>query len=422
MISAKEFKERRNKVLEAMEDYSVAIMFCGVAKKRSEDEGYDFLGNRNFYYLTNIEQENSVLVLVKTGGNFKEYLFINEYNPVFEKWYGKRLTIEEATKLSGIDNCLYINALDAKLSTILDDNGNEKSLANNIYLDFDKEQKIKEGLFIEQYIDSLKANYSSKEFKDIYPILAKLRMVKSKAEIEEFKEAVSKTNIGIRNLIKALKPGLNEYQLYSLFYYTIQDYDFSELSFHTICASGVNATTLHYPNPRGKVNDGDLILFDLGSKNNGYCADISRTFPVNGKFNELQKKIYTIVLECNKMIITKVRPGVTLEELNNYAKDFLAEGCLKEGLIKSKEEISNYYFHHVSHYIGLDTHDISFSRNEPLKPGNIISDEPGLYFKELGIGVRIEDDILVTEEGSYNLSGNIIKEIPEIEKVMALRK
>ncbi len=422
MISANEFKERRNKVLEAMDDYSVAIMFCGVAKKRSEDEGYDFLGNRNFYYLTGIEQENSVLVLVKSAGNFKEYLFINEYNPVFEKWYGKRLTIEEATKVNIIDNCLYINALDAKLSTILDDNGDEKSLVNNIYLDFDSEQKIKEGLFIEQYIESLKANYSNKEFKNIYPILAKLRMVKSTNEIEEFKEAVSKTNIGIRNLMKALKPGLNEYQLYSLFYYTIQDYDFSELSFHTICASGVNATTLHYPNPTGKVNDGDLILFDLGSKNNGYCADISRTFPVNGKFNDLQKKIYSIVLGCNKMIIDKVRPGITLEELNNYAKDYLAEGCLKEGLIESKDEISNYYFHHVSHYIGLDTHDISFSRNEPLQPGNIISDEPGLYFKELGIGVRIEDDILVTEDGSYNLSGNIIKEIADIEKAMALRK
>lgn len=422
MISVSEFKERRNKLFEQIQDDSIVILFSGVPKKRSEDEDYEFLINRNFYYLTNIEQENSILLLLKNGGAYKEYLFVNENDPVKEKWYGKRLSLDEAKELSGVENLLYVDSFNSRLSLILDDNENATSSINNIYLDFDSEQKVGDGLFIENYIEGLKANYSNKNFINVYALLAKLRLIKSKQEIEEFKEAISKTNLGIRAIMKNVRPGMHEYQMSSLFYYTIQDFDHSELSFNTICASGVNATCLHYPNPKGLIHENDLLLLDLGSKNNGYCADISRTLPVSGKFTELQKKIYSIVLECNKMIITKVKPGISLKELNDYAKEFLAEECLKAKLINSKDEISKYYFHSVSHYIGLDTHDICISRTVPLEAGNIISDEPGLYFKEYGIGVRIEDDILVTEEGSYNLSGNIIKEISDIEKMMLFRK
>ena len=246
-------------------------------------------------------------------------------------------------------------------------------------------------------------------------------MVKSAGEIEEFKEAISKTNIGLQKIMKNLKGGIYEYQLSSLFYYTIQDYDYSELSFPTICASGVNATCLHYMTPLSKIDEKDLILFDLGSQNNFYCADISRTYPISGKFNPLQKTIYTIVLECNKLIIKSIKPGITIAELQQIAINFMAKECVKAGLMKEESEISKYYFHNISHHIGLDTHDPSL-RELPLVPGNIISDEPGLYFKELGIGVRIEDDILVTEDGSYNLSGQIIKEVADIEKAIALSR
>jgi Xaa-Pro aminopeptidase len=421
MIKTKEFTERRNKLFKEIEDNSVVVMYAGVAKKYSEDETLPYTANRNFYYLTNIEQEGSIYLLAKCDGILKEFLFISEYNEVNEKWTGKRLTSDEASKLSGIENVLGLDIFSAKLDMFISGKDKTYGFYTHLYLDLDSELKIGDDLYTVQLANSLSLNYTNIEIRNVYPILMKLRMVKSPQEIEEFKEAISKTNIGLKKIMMSLKPGMFEYQISSLFYYTIQSYDYSTLSFPTICASGVHATVLHYPTPVGRINDGECLQLDLGSKNNGYCADISRVYPVNGKFTELQKKIYNIVLGCNKAVITWIKPGVTIKELQEKTIDFLANGCLNAALIKNKEDIKNYYFHNISHHIGLDTHDIS-RRDLPLVAGNIISDEPGLYFKELGIGIRIEDDILVTEEGSYNLSGNIIKEISDIEKAMLFRK
>ena len=289
----------------------------------------------------------------------------------------------------------------------------------------DVEQKIAEdkdgeAVNIRIFKNNIELNYPYLQFKDIYRDIMLLRMVKSASEVEEFKGAVDKTNMGLKNIMKALKPGLFEYQLSALFYYTIQDYDKSELAFPTISSGGVNATCLHYTTSLEKIKDGDLVQLDLGAKNNGYCADISRVYPANGKFSPMQKLIYEIVLGCNKMVINTIKPGITIRELQEKVIEYLANHCLEAGLIKNKEDIKQYYFHNVSHHIGLDTHDIS-DREIPLQAGNIISDEPGLYFKELGIGVRIEDDILVTEDGCYCLSGNIIKEVSDIEKAMLFK-
>jgi Xaa-Pro aminopeptidase len=421
MIKTKEFAERREKLFNKLADDSLVILYAGIAKKFSADEDYAFFANRNFYYLTGIEQEGSILVLLKSGGVKKTYLFIYPYDPVKEKRTGKRLTIDEVREKSGIENVLYLEAFDSQIGLFLDQKSEAAFAIRNLYIDLDREQKVGEDKYIENVRDALLANYPFLKLNDAFEPIMRLRMVKSPNEIEEFKEAVTKTNIGIKKLIQAIKPGLKEYQISSLFYYMIQDYDYSELSFPTIAASGVHTTTLHYPTPLDTLKDGDLILLDLGSRNQGYCADISRTFPINGKFTPLQKTIYSIVLGCNKMIVHEVKPGVTIAELQQKTIDYLADGCLKAGLIENKEEIRNYYFHNISHHIGLDTHDVS-DRSLPLEAGNIISDEPGLYFKELGIGVRIEDDILVTEEGSYNLSGNILKEVDEVERAFALKK
>lgn len=420
MIKVSEFAERREKLYKKLDNDSLLILYSGVAKTRSADDLYRFEVNRNFYYLTNIQQENTVLVVSKFDGLIKEYLFVNEYDEVKEKWTGKRLTANEARELSGINNVLYTPTLNAQLQILFESKETYYRI-KKVYMDLEKELKIGDEAYTTVIKDSLSLNYPHIEFVDVYNDIIRLRMVKSPAEIEEFKEAISKTNIGLQRIMKKMEPGLYEYQLSSLFYYTIQDYDYSELSFPTICASGVNATCLHYPTPVSKINDGDLILFDLGAQNNLYCADISRTYPINGKFNELQKTIYSIVLECNKLIIKSIKPGITIADLQNITVEFLANECLKAKLIKTPEEIHKYYFHGISHHIGLDTHDPSF-RNLPLEPGNIISDEPGLYFKELGIGVRIEDDILVTEDGSYNLSNQIIKEVQDIENALSFTR
>ena len=197
-------------------------------------------------------------------------------------------------------------------------------------------------------------------------------------------------------------------------------HDRSPLAFSTIIASGKNATCLHYPTQNEAIKDSDLVLFDLGYSHNGYSADISRTFPVNGKFSGLQAKVYEAVLNCNKAVIAMVKPGLTIKDLQDFAVEFLRKECLRLGLMKEDDDIRNYYYHNVSHHLGLDTHDIS-DRNKLLENGNVITVEPGLYFANYGIGVRIEDDVLVSEDGPIVLSKNIAKEMSDIERLMRTR-
>lgn len=421
MISVKEFKDRRNKLYSLLEDNSVLILYAGVAKKLSADEDYEFLANRNFYYLTNIEQEGSILLVIKSDQIITEFLFVSEYDENKEKWTGIRFTSEEACKKSGITNVLYLNTFEAQLAMILNKSLHTFGRFENIYLDLDSEIKVAERTTTREVMEKMQEKYQELKFFDVYRTICDLRGVKTAQEVEEVKEAVAKTKIGLNNIIKTLQPGMFEYQLSALFKYTISDFDNSDLSFPTICATGKNAIILHYPNGKSKIEAGDLVLFDLGAKNNGYCGDISRTFPASGRFSELQRTIYEIVLGCNKMIIKSVKPGVTLKELQQKAVDYMARKCLEANLIKSLEEIRKVYYHSVSHHIGLDCHD-PMNMTTPLVSGNIISDEPGLYFKELGIGVRIEDDILVTDDGCYCLSGNIIKEVNDIEKAMLYKE
>lgn len=421
MISVKEFKDRRNKLYSLLEDNSVLILYAGVAKKLSADEDYEFLANRNFYYLTNIEQEGSILLAIKSDQIITEFLFVSEYDENKEKWTGIRLTSEEACKKSGITNVLYLNTFEAQLAMILNKSLHTFGRFENIYLDLDSEIKVAERTTTREVMEKMQEKYQELKFFDVYRTICDLRGVKTAQEVEEVKEAVAKTKIGLNNIIKTLQPGMFEYQLSALFKYTISDFDNSDLSFPTICATGKNAIILHYPNGKSKIEAGDLVLFDLGAKNNGYCGDISRTFPASGRFSELQRTIYEIVLGCNKMIIKSVKPGITLKELQQKAVDYMARKCLEANLIKSLEEIRKVYYHSVSHHIGLDCHD-PMNMTTPLVSGNIISDEPGLYFKELGIGVRIEDDILVTDDGCYCLSGNIIKEVNDIEKAMLYKE
>ncbi|MFZ9703892.1 MAG: M24 family metallopeptidase, partial [Bacilli bacterium] len=186
------------------------------------------------------------------------------------------------------------------------------------------------------------------------------------------------------------------------------------LAFDTIIASGKNAVVLHYPNPKDKIIDGALVLCDLGASTQQYRGDITRTYPANRKFNPLQKQIYEIVLKANQMIIQMAKPGLRIVDLQQAALKFLADAAVKEGLIKTPEDIGQLYYHNIGHHLGLDTHD-PISRELPLEPGCVITVEPGLYIKELGIGVRIEDNILITEKGCENLSIDIPKSVEELE-------
>lgn len=418
MITYTEYSERRERFFAMMEDDSLALFFAGVGRKMSNDH-FQYEVNRNFYYLTGIDQENSMLMLVKTCGERKVFLFIDDYDEHKEKWTGVRLTIEQARDLSGISNILFTNSFEAKLSGALSDDGSIGSFSN-VYLDLEKELKIKESYTTVELKNELLAKYQGLEVKDAYPFFIAMRMIKSPAEIELMREAIKTTDLGIKNVLLALQPGLYEYNLRNAFEYAIREDNNASLAFDTIAASGKNAVILHYPNPKDHLNNGDLVLLDLGARKDYYNADISRTFPINGKFLPKQKALYEIVLGCNKAVINFIRPGLTLGELQKFTIDYLASECVLKGFIKTRDDLSKVYYHGVSHHLGLDTHDIAH-HDRPLEPGMVITVEPGLYFKDLKMGIRIEDDVMVTETGCDNLSKDIIKEVRDIEKIMSTK-
>ena len=230
------------------------------------------------------------------------------------------------------------------------------------------------------------------------------------------------TNIGINDMLKNLHIGSVEHDLSDRFEYYGKTHNRTELAFEPIVASGVNATVLHHPiSQQTKTIEADeLVLFDLGYSHNGYHADISRTYPVSGKFTDKQREVYLAVLNCNLAVIDHVKPGLSLLDLQEYAINTLKIECLKRGLIENEDDIYKYYYHSVSHFLGLDTHDVGL-RERILVPGNVITVEPGLYFLEDGIGVRIEDDVLVTEKGAICLSRGIRKELDDVERLLKNR-
>jgi len=393
-----DLKLRRENILKDIPNNSLVILFSGNPIHRSSDSTYDFVVNRNFYYLTNISQENTYLILYKNNIN-QEYLFIDEYSEQKEKWYGKKIREETAKDLSKINTLYFNNSFEKVLDRLINNN------VKNVYVDFDNPLP-----------NEINDKLSMFNLNNIYQEFIKYRMKKDEDEIENIKKAIHVTHLGIKRIIKELKTSNKEYEIYNAFNQEILNNGTHEIGFPSIIASGINACILHYPTPYDDIAKDSLILCDVGAAYNHYSSDITRTLPSSGKFTELEKKIYEIVLGCNKAVIEHISPARTLKELQEYAKNYLCERCLEAGLIAKKEDINNVYYHNVSHHLGLDTHDIS-ERDLPLEEGNVITVEPGLYFKDLKIGVRIEDDVLVTKDGSLCLSTEIEKEVNDIENL-----
>ena len=416
MIDANEFASRRARLMDRLEDDSAVLLFSGVAKSMSADASYPFEVNRNFYYLTGIDQEDSALFLVKSEGACREFLFISPFDPVKEKWYGRRLTPEEAARKSGIRNVLLNSALSTRIDSFCNPSGICGGQVKSLYFDFEKEQKIAADTYAVDYQHTMAKLYPDLPQRDCYGLITSLRAVKSKAEIAEFRQAVEHTRLGIQAIMAGTRDGVYEYELAHSFFHVINDDSHGQgLSFDTIIATGENAATLHYVALQSRAKKGQLLLMDVGAREGYYCADVSRTVPVGGKFDEFQRTVYEIVLGANKEVARFAGPGKSIRDLQNHVTEYLANECLAKGIIAKKEDIANYFFHGVSHHIGLDTHDPVGTKEEPLKPGNIISDEPGFYWKEKGIGIRIEDDLLITENGCEVLTQGIIKEIDDIE-------
>lgn len=429
MISASEFASRRQRLVNMMDPGSVLILFSGVSKVSSADETYPFEVNRNFYYLTGIDQEDSSLVVINSDGEVKEFVFVSPYDERKEKWYGRRLTPQEAGSISGCANVLVNSSLPAKVDSILNANIAQYGEIKKVYLDMDREIKIADSTSTHEYKSTLETAYKDTAFADAYPLITTLRLRKSIREVAELRSAIRSTMFGINAVWAAAHVGAKEYEMADVFLKTVNDDSgYQGLAFPTIMASGIHGACLHYPTPLDTIKDGDLLLMDLGARCSYYCADVTRTIPVNGRFSEFQRAVYDIVLGCNKMVAAMARPGLTINDLQKAAVEYLSSECLAKGFIKTKDDIINYYFHNISHFIGLDTHDPYLNpldkayKDVPLEPGMIISDEPGLYMADKGIGIRIEDDLLITEDGCDVLTKDIMKNPDEVMRFLASRK
>jgi Xaa-Pro aminopeptidase len=361
-----------------------------------------------------------MILLVNKGDNdSKCYLFIEESTDFIIKWEGARMSKEEASALSGIpiENIHYLGSFMSTFNLIMNYARSPFGAPpKSLYLDlYHVKPEIKPIALT--YAKTITDNYKELTIKNVNEHLAYLRMFKTEEELTEIKKAISHTEKGLNAILNNIKTRDYEYQLYADFVHAIT-FDGSEgTAFNTIAASGKNATVLHYEKNNSALNKGELILFDLGALHNNYASDISRTYPINGKFTERQKVLYNIVLKANKETIKFVKPGITWKALNDYARNILITECKAIGLIKEDHEISELYYHSIGHFMGLDVHDVGYY-HIPLEAGMLITIEPGLYVKDEGIGIRIEDDILVTNDGAINLSQSIIKEIDEIEKAI----
>ncbi|NFN88204.1 aminopeptidase P family protein [Clostridium sporogenes] len=408
----KEFFIRNRKNLGNTMEEGVAVIFAGKAPYKSADETYPFTPNRNFYYLTGIDEEQIILVITKKNEEIEEYLYIQRPDPIMSRWLGATISEEEAKKVSGVENIKYVDKFFDDFPFFINRKG-----FNKVYLDLERREWEENFTPAQIFAKGLKERYPSLKIENIYKNICDLRVIKSEEEIELMKKAINITKEGIYNMMKNIKPNMMEYEVEAYFDFSLKKNGVTDYAFKTIAASGKNATVLHYSQNNSKIDNNSLMLCDLGAQYKYYNGDISRTFPANGRFTERQKKVYNVVLEANKAIIENAKPGVTFKEIEDITKKTLSEGCKKLGILKDEKELRKYYFHSFGHYLGLDTHDVG-SYEVELKPGMVITNEPGLYIEEESIGIRIEDDLLITEDGCEVLSKDIIKSIEDIENFM----
>lgn len=404
----------RKRISEYLSEKSMLILFAGKAPFKRGDEFYPFTPDRNFYYVTGIEEQNIIFLMIKDDNDeISETLYIQRDNGEMAKWIGTNITDEEAEKISAIEDIHYIDEFENDLA----DNIFNLHI-ENIYLDLEKRDWNLDHSPAVNFASKIISKYPYISVKNIYNDFAKLRMIKMPEEIELIKKAISITKEGIELMLKNSKSGMMEYEIEAYFDFILTKNGIREKAFQTIAASGKNATILHYSSNNCKTKKNDLILCDLGAQYKYYNADITRTFPVNGKFTKRQKQIYNIVLEGQKIVIENMKTGNPFIQPNEKLKEFYAYELKRIGLIEDEEEVENYYYHSAGHLLGLETHDIGRHNEGELTAGMVITAEPGLYIEEEGIGIRIEDDILITEEGPVNLSMDIIKTVEEIEEFM----
>ncbi len=422
MIKEKEYKNRRKKLLSKLSKNSVCIIFSAQNKTRSNDTQYPYRQDSDFYYLTGFKEDNSALVFVKNKNKSKVILFVQEKNKELELWTGKRLGTKKAKEQFDIDEVFASKDINKKMKKYI---GNSKSLYCDLKSSNKKVKKI------------ISLSKSLKNHDNISSLIGKMRLIKSKNEIKIIQKAINITTEAHHYAMSRKKIGKREYELQAEIEYIFKKNGAYSDAYTSIVACGDSANTLHYISNNKILINYELILIDAGCEYEYYASDITRTIPVNGKFTPAQKDIYQLVLDTQIKIIKMIKPNIKRTKLQKETEKLLTKGLVKLGILKGsvkkllkKKKHKAYYPHGIGHWMGLDVHDKAPYLDENkkeivLKKGMVLTIEPGLYLnkddknipkKYRGIGIRIEDDILITKGGYRNLSSNIVKTIKDIEE------
>lgn len=420
-LPASLFIENRKKLSKNLPDNSLTIICANIEYPRNGDQYFPFRQDSDFFYLTGIDFPDALLVILKTNSKTHEMLFTQETNEHIMLWHGPRPDKKESTAISGIKDVNWMQEFPEFLKTT-------KHSYQNLLMNLSAGRRMDTPLKTAAQI-LFEANFDAFNGKspiDVCAEIHSLRLVKSDNEIDLIKKAINITKLSYHRVLKAIKPGMYEYEIEAILKQAMMSQGAGDFSFAPIVASGANACILHYVNNDALCNDGSLLLMDFGAEYANYAGDCSRTIPVNGNYSDRQAEIYNAVLDVYYQAQKLFKPGTTIDSINKTTGEIMQEKLLSLGLI-TREEIENqdpenpvykrYFPHGTTHFMGLDVHDVG-AKNEPLVPGMVLSCEPGIYIREEGLGVRIETDMLITENGAEDLMADFPVTIEAIEKIM----
>ena len=421
------FIDNRKRFAKAMRPDSIAIFVSNDEWPSNGDALQAFKQNTDLYWLTGVEQEDSMVILFPDcpDPKYREVLVLVRPNELKEKWDGKRLRSNEATAISGIKTIVWLDSLDALLQTWV-------HLADHIYLDSNENDRKASLIQTREYrfIAEMKARYPLHKYERAAKIMKELRGIKTKLEVEVLQKAIDITDNTFRRLLKFIKPGVMEYEIEAEIFHSFLSQRSAGPAYGSIIASGDRARTLHYVSNNQECKNGELILMDFGAEYGGYCADLTRTIPVNGKFSLRQKEVYNACLALHNYAKSILKPGISIVDYTEKVGDEATKQFIKIGLI-TKADVKNedpenrayrkYLYHGISHHLGIDVHDLG-TRTEPIKPGMVFTIEPGIYIEQEQMGVRIENNFWITKNGNIDLMKNIPITIEEIETLMKTRK
>lgn len=419
-ISRELFIKNRKKLVSRLKPGSIAVFHSNDEASKNGDAFFHFKQNSDLFYLSGVDQEDCILLLFPDCPNplYREMLFVKETSPEIAVWDGARLTADEAHQVSGIKNIYWFHQFWQTVQPAF-------LMAENIYLNLNENDRFADkfeysGLrFARQIIHK----YPAHNLERTAPVMADIRMCKEPEEVELLKEAIEITRKGLVRALQFIKPGVWEYEIEAELIHEFTRQRGSGFSFDPIIASGSSACVLHYIENNKQVKDGDLILMDFGAEYANYCGDLTRCAPANGKFSPRQKEVYNAVLHVQREAKKLILPGTKLPDYHDQVCEVVSEQLIKLGLLtseqvkKDKNAFRRYYMHGTSHHLGLDVHDI-MHRYDVFKIGNVLTVEPGIYISEEGIGVRIENDLLITPDGLIDFMDTFPVEIEEIEDLM----